>query len=200
VGRALDADPDPDLRPSRLDTKVPPRRRVESSAEVMAEAEAAGFARDLYLWWRDSGAGGEGDLTAGRPQEATGRALGIKEDWLGDQEHRERLAAWILGVVDAHDSYVGGVHWSAATNQHFIDLVVSHRRRASRADVQLANGSGSRNESRLTSKLPCSGTPLQRSWHGHPDERPLGSSTTRRMTENWLMHYNWLYEDAYDPH
>lgn len=47
MGRALDADSD--LRPSRLDTKVPPRRRVESSEEVMAEAEAVGFAKDLYL-------------------------------------------------------------------------------------------------------------------------------------------------------
>ena len=55
VGCALDADPD--LRPSILDTKVPPRRRVDSSAEVMVEAEAAGFAKDLHLWWRDSGAG-----------------------------------------------------------------------------------------------------------------------------------------------
>ena len=62
VGCALDADPD--LRPSILDTKVPPRRRVDSSAEVMAEAEASGIAKDLHLWWRDSGAGGEGSLNA----------------------------------------------------------------------------------------------------------------------------------------
>ena len=147
VGRALDTDPD--LRPSRLDTKVPPRRRVESSAEVMAEAEAAGFAEDLYLWWRDSGAGGEGGLTVladhRRPQDVY---FGIKEDWLRDQEHRERLAAWILGVCDAHDSYFGEVYWTTVTNDHLVELVVSHRRRARRADVQLPNASGSRNESR----------------------------------------------------
>ena len=148
LGRALDADSD--LRPSKLDIKVPPRRRVESSAEVMAEAEAAGFAKDLYLWWRDSGAGGEGGLTVladhRRPQDVY---FDFEEDWLRDEEHRERLAAWILGVVDAHDSYVGGVHWTAATNNHFVDLVVSHRRRARRADVQLDNGTGSRNDPHL---------------------------------------------------
>ena len=147
LGRALDADPD--LRPSRLDTKVPPRRRVESSAEVMAEAEAAGFAKDLHLWWRDSGAGGEGSLNARQHMWAPQNVhFGIKEDWLRDEEHRERLAAWILGVVDAHDSYVGDVYWTTATNDHLVDLVVSHRRRARRADVQLSNGTGSTNESR----------------------------------------------------
>jgi hypothetical protein len=147
LGRALDTDPD--LRPSRLDTKVPPRRRVDSSAEVMAEAEAAGFAKDLHLWWRDSGAGGEGGLTVladhRRPQDVY---FGIKEDWLRDGEHRERLAAWILGVGDAHDSYFGDFYWTTVTNDHLVELVVSHRRRARRADVQLPNGTGSTNEAR----------------------------------------------------
>ena len=147
VGRALDADPD--LRPAVLDTKVPPRRRVESSAEVMAEAEAAGFAKDLCLWWRNNGAGGEGGLTAltdhRRPQDMY---FDFEEEWLRDEAHRERLAAWVLGVVDAHDSYVGGVHWTAATNNHLVDLIVSRRRRARRADVQLDNGTGSKNEPR----------------------------------------------------
>jgi hypothetical protein len=147
VGCALDADPD--LRPSILDTKVPPRRRVDSSAEVMAEAEASGFAKDLHLWWRDSGAGGEGSLNARQHMWAPQNVyFGIKEDWLRDEEHRERLAAWILGVGDAHDSYVGEVYWTTATNDHLVELVVSHRRRARRADVQLSNGTGSTNESR----------------------------------------------------
>jgi hypothetical protein len=147
LGCALDAYPD--LRPSRLDTKVPPRRRVDSSAEVMAEVEAAGFAKDLHLWWRDSGAGGEGSLNARQdiwaPQNVY---FGIKEDWLRDGEHRELLAAWILGMGDAQDSYVGEVYGTTATNDHLVELVVSHRRRARRADVQLSNGTGSTNESR----------------------------------------------------
>ena len=147
LGRALDSDPD--LRPAILDTKVPPRRRVDSSAEVMVEAEAAGFAEDLHLWWRDNGAGGEGGLNARQDIWAPQRLyFDFEEDWLRDEEHRQRLAAWVLGVVDAHDSYIGGVHWGKATDEHLVDLVVSHRRRARRADVQLANGSGSRNESR----------------------------------------------------
>lgn len=147
VGRALDSDPD--LRPSILDTKVPPRRRVDSCAEVMAEAEAAGFAKDLHLWWWAGGAGGDGGLTALKdiwaPQDLF---FDFDEDWLRDEGHRERLAGWLLGVVDAHDSYVGGVSWTTATNDHFVDLIVSHRRRARRADVQLDNGTGSKNEPR----------------------------------------------------
>jgi hypothetical protein len=146
LGRALDADPD--LRPSRLDTKVPPRRRVDSSAEVMAEADAAGFAKDLHLWWRDNGAGGEGGLTVLQPIWAPQNVyFDLEEEWLIHEAHRERLAAWVLGVVDAHDSYLAEVFWTK-TNDHFVELVVSHRRRARRADVQLANGTGSTNESR----------------------------------------------------
>lgn len=45
VGRALDADLD--LRPARLDTKVPPRRRVESSAVAGADSAARMSARCL---------------------------------------------------------------------------------------------------------------------------------------------------------
>ncbi len=147
VGRALDADPD--LRPSTLDTRVPPRRRVDSSAEVMAEAEAAGFAKDVHLWWRDSGAGGEGSLDARQhmwaPQDVH---FGIKEDWLRDKAHRERLAAWILGVVDAQDSYVGHVNWVTATNDHVGELIISHRIRARRARFQAGVGNGSSEEPR----------------------------------------------------
>ena len=147
LGCALDADPD--LRPSTLDTKVPPRRRVDSSAEVMAEAEAAGFAKDLYLWWRDNGAGGEGSLNARQDMWAPQNVyFGIKEHWLRDEGHRERLAAWILGVVDAHESYFGDFYWTTVTNDHLVELVVSHRSRARRADVQLPNGTGSTNEAR----------------------------------------------------
>ena len=52
----------------------------------------------------------------------------FEQDWLREEEHRERLAAWVLGLVDAHDSYVGDVYWTTATNDQWVDLVVSHRR------------------------------------------------------------------------
>ena len=98
-------------------------------------------------------------------------------------------------MVDAHDSYVGGVHWTAATNNHFVDLVVSHRRRARRADVQLDNGTGSRSESRYL-------------WpHGWLIY--LGPSYVRRFGEDRISHLwvrqNWsanggaLVWNALDP-
>ena len=50
-------------------------------------------------------------------------------------------------------------------------------------------------------RWPVIGRTVKR-WHHHPGHQlgPGGSSTTRRMAENWIMYYNLLYEDAYDPH
>ena len=119
LGRALDTDPS--LRPSILDTKVPPRRQVESSAEVMAEAEAAGFANNLHLWWRNRGSAAlaDGGLTVLQPIWAPQDVYcGLKEDWLRDEEHRERLAAGVPGVGAAHDADVGEGEGSTGANAH----------------------------------------------------------------------------------
>lgn len=110
VGRALDADSD--LRPSILDTKVPPRRRVESSAEVIAEAEAAGFAKICTC-------GGGTAASVARGASMPGETCG-----------HHRTSTWVSRRTGCE------------TSDHLVDLVVSNRRQARRADVQLDKDTG----------------------------------------------------------
>lgn len=113
IGRVFDDAGE--LRPERLDERDPPRRRITSAEEALADYEASlserdgvlelGFGRKdphvvggISLW----GAGIDAD-----PPSEHEVSMAVDEEWLREKANRESMARTLRGIAEVTDAHLG---------------------------------------------------------------------------------------------
>lgn len=128
IGRVLDGAGD--LRPERMDDRDPPRRRIESAEQALAELEpellAEGVLELAYLRNEPRVIGtiditGEGaDEDPPYPNEVS---FSVDDEWLRDEAHRECVATALRRLAEATDAYIGNARFELPYYKQVVPMI-----------------------------------------------------------------------------